>query len=229
MLSLEAQGRDREGLDRSLQKRVNGFAATRSDRPVDSTPCRGSGRGRGRARSVRPGTSSNVGICSASRSGSFRHCTTCAHCLRHSTKRSWRRASSSKLCAMTTRSAARIDPARERVDHRPLVQRPVGEIRIDEDDLARAAARSARVKAARTASRNSAREAIGDDVVGAHVVSSSKRSGFGHAPAGAQPLGEQLAGRDARAGDAARRRAGAGRRAGASVSHRVRRRDTPRR
>ena len=27
MLSLEAEGRDREGLDRTLQKRVNGFLA----------------------------------------------------------------------------------------------------------------------------------------------------------------------------------------------------------
>ena len=229
MLSLEAQGRDRKGLDRSLQKRVNGFAGLgQIDRSIRHRAAVADAVEDAHAASARERAAAS-GSARPRAPGSLRHCTTCAHCRRHSTKRSWRRASSSKLCAMTTSEPARIDPARERVDHRPLVERPVGEIRIDEDDLARAVLLGARERASRTASRNSAREAIGDDVVGGHVVSSSKSSGFGHAPAGAQPFGQQVAAPRRSRRRRSWRRAGAGRRAGASVSHRGRRRGTTRR
>ena len=231
MLSLEAEGRRRKGFDRALQKRVNGFPAFgQIDRSVrrgaalaDAVEQAHAGHARARAAASAPARPRARDRC--------RHCTTCAHWRRHSTKRGWRRASSSKLCANSVRPRRESTQRAERVDHRALVERPVGEVRIDEDrSRARRCSRGRARSAARTASRNSAREAIGTMVVGGHVVLLVvKRSAVGtHQPARSHSASSARAAALA-LGDALRVEPAPRRRAGASASHRARRRGTPRR
>ena len=101
---------------------LRGMRPRRLARPETTPRCRTGSSSRS---ATSPGTSSRVGTCCASRSGSVRHCTMCDHCRRHSAKRGALRGSSSKLCANSSELAARGRPAGQRLDHRALVERPV--------------------------------------------------------------------------------------------------------
>ena len=188
VLSLEPQGRGGKGLDRSLQKRVNGFAAL--VRSTGSIRHRAAVTDADRAARTQtsPGTSSSVGTCSRLEI----RVVAALHDVRPLPapldEARWRARRARRSCARTPRGCGCESIQRgERVDHRPLVERPVGEVRIDEDRSRARRASAASAKAARIASRNSVREAIGLDAVGQSSWSPRRRSGSAHAPAGTQP------------------------------------------
>jgi hypothetical protein len=133
MLSLEAEGRDREGLDRSLQKRVNGFLAFGH---VDRTVRRGAAvtdavdeanaadsRDEHQRRQL---GSLELGVVAA------------AHRVRPlATPLDEAQMAPRELVegvGEQQQAAARIDPGGERLDDRRLVQRPVSKVGIDEQD-----------------------------------------------------------------------------------------------
>ena len=126
VLSLEAQGRRGEGFDRSLQKRVNRFAAcdlvgrpdpTRMPRWRTGSSRRTRDLARHRAAGSAPAAPRAPGRCGTA--------TTCDHCRRHSVKRGARRAQLVEAVREQRQPAARGGPAGQRLDDRALVERPV--------------------------------------------------------------------------------------------------------